>query len=290
MALAKLNYAGVDYLTVTRPDHAMFGEWEEMMMPEAIAERTAGRREHLRWLQGYYGVVGEHYFLGKGEQGTMLRISGPLANAYFSRKCLDGARCSRIDVQVTSAPPFGQDAYLHKSFVDVKTHEKARGKPPVVELNDTNYGAKMLTIGSRQSALYARVYDKHKESRDDAYEGMVRLELEVKRPQSEDLYNWLRQDEMMVFHVKHIVTQFFESRGMDMFFKDYELSEAPQTQKRHKTHATRCAWIHTQVLPTLRLLCEEGHSLEAAKALLPDGIDNATIDELAVLLKLNVGC
>lgn len=288
MSIAKLSYAGVDYLTVTRSDHLMYGEWQEMMLPERIEEQGAGRKEHLRWLQGYYGPVGEHFFYGRGEQGSMLRLSGALAGRYFSRDCLRDARCSRIDIQVTSAPPISQDSYLHESYQRVQWAHAGRGRPPEVQLIDTNNGAKMLTIGSRQSAVYARCYDKEKESKDERYKGMVRLELEIKRPESEGMFSFLRQDALTVFHVKHIITDYFEKRGMEMFFKDYELTEPPAIEKRTKTDATRLGWIASQVAPTVAKLVENGKQWEVAAALLPKGSKDAKIRQMAELLASDV--
>jgi DNA relaxase NicK len=264
-----------------------YGDLEEMLLPERIAEASAGRKEHLRWLQGYYGQVGEHYFLGRGEQGTMLRMSGALATTLFDRRCLQDMRCTRIDVQVTATPPIPVNDFLHEAYWRASIAEKSRGRPAEVELRDTNYGAKMLTIGSRQSSIYFRCYDKYRESNDEGYKNMVRLELEVKKPESGDLYTFLRQDELLNYHCKHILTQYCEKKGIPTFWRDYEDSEPPQAQKRHKTDETRLAWVKTQWLPTLKLLVKNGKSRELAMAMLPDDTDDATIDELAVLLALN---
>jgi hypothetical protein len=258
-----------------------------MILPERVQEAKSGRKEHLRWLQGYYGPIGEHFFVGRGEQGSMLRLSGALATSLFDRKCLNEARCTRIDIQVTASPPAGVDAYLHESYARIDWSQKGRGRHQAVELVDTNYGAKMLTIGSRQSETYARVYDKFRESKIEAYRGMVRLEIEVKKPQSQDLFNFLRQDTMLVPHTQHIVAQFFEARGMEVFWKDYALNEPVVSQKRAKSDETRLAWVASQWVPTMRNLVNNGKELELAAALLPPGTDNATIDELAVLLKMN---
>lgn len=277
-------YTGCDYLRLTAPDHSPSAEWEDILASEFTAEENAGRRPHYRWILGYYGRVGEHCFVGKSEQGAMVQVSGRLADVMYYPISHVGGRASRIDLQVTATPEDTVDAYLHEAYVGAACAEKGRGKPPVVELRDTNYGAKMVTIGSRQSEVFGRIYDKHKESKDDFFKGMVRLEIEVKGQEARDLHGFLQQDKMMQFHATNIVAGWYRKRGVRVFWEEDKAEPLPERQKRNKSDATKLAWIQTQVRPTLGKLLENGKEKELAAALLPDDADNITIATLALML------
>ena len=277
-------YAGCDYLRLTDASHEHYGAWEEMLFPERVAEEHAGRKRHLRWILGYYGEVGEHYFYGKNESGTMVQVSGDLANRLFYPLSKIGGKATRVDLQITGVPTTDTSDFLNQSFYDACNVEHGRGKPALVQLVDTNYGAKMVTIGSRQSAVYGRVYDKWKESKDERYRDMVRLEIEVKQPESPSLHNFLLQDDMMVFQSKYLVKNWFEKRGVRMPYEIGETRELPEGQKRTKTHETKCAWISQQVRPSIADIVKADKAKQVAAALLPDDADNVTISTLAMLL------
>lgn len=278
------NYAGCDYFRVTHPDERVYGEWVDLLMHEYMEEEKAGRRPHWRWLLGYYGRVGEHCFVGRGEQGALAHVSGSLANKLFYSLSREGARATRVDLQITAVPPTDPNDYLNEAYIYACAKEHTRGRPSLVQLNDTNYGAKMVTIGSRQSEVYGRIYDKFKESKEPAYKGMVRLEIEVKGQEAKDLHNFLMQDRLMVFHAKHLTTEWFRKRGVPVYWDKEEAEQLPEVQKRSKSDDTKLAWLATQVSPTVRTLVQHGKAVEAARALLTGCEDDEIIKAVAVWL------
>lgn len=285
---AKFVFQGVDYVRLTQGDHRPFGDWEGLLLPEMMEEERAGRRSHFRWLLGYYGRVGEHCFVGRNDTGCMVQVSSALADKLFRPLSHAGGRCSRIDIQVTSQPPEGQDSYLHAAYTMLSLSEKRKGRPQTVQMIDTNYGAKMVTVGSRQSDVYARIYDKHKESKDDNWAGHVRHELEIKNQTARDMHFWLMEDLTRVHTIKSVVGSYFQKRGCPMFWDEYETREMPALKKRNKSDDTKLAWLAVQVAPTLKTLLENGKALEAAHALLTWCPNDVMIGELALLLGQSV--
>lgn len=277
-------YAGCDYLRLTSGDTRHYGAWNDFLLPEKLEEEHAGRRKHQRWVLGYYGDVGEHYFIGRGEQGAMVQLSGYLAHRLFYDVSHVGGKATRIDLQVTQTADETPSAYLRRTFIEASAAVKREGRPPLVQETDTNYGAKMVTIGSRQSAVYGRIYDKWKESKDPFYKDMVRWELEIKQPEAPELHQWLMQDKLLSPHSKHLVENWFNKRGVMTQFQFQEMSEPPERTKRTKTDETKAAWIAAQVRPTIGVLVSHQKAIEAAKAILPDDADNAMIDALAMML------
>lgn len=289
MSVAKFVFQGVDYLRLTAKDHRPFGDWHGLILPELLEEERAGRRRHDRWILGYWGQVGEHCFVGKNEGGCMVQVSSSLADSLFRPLSRAGGRCSRVDIQITATPPEGPDEYLHEAFEALRASEKLRGRPQIVQMVDTNYGAKMVTVGSRQSQVYGRIYDKGKESKQKEWEGMVRHELEVKEETARDLHAWLVEDALRVHTIKAIVGNYFEKRGCPMFWDEYEEKQMPPGVKRTRTDDTKLAWLATQVSPTLKRLLENGKSLEAARALLTGCDDSDIIEAVAYALARSVG-
>ena len=277
-------YVGCDYLRLTANDHAPFNEWQNVLLPERVAEEKAGRKRHLRWVLGYYGEVGEHYFLGRNDTGAMVSVSGTLANRMFYPLTREGGKATRVDLQVTVRPPEGQHDYLQQCYYNACLHERGRGRPAEVQIVDTNYGAKMITIGSRQSEVYGRIYDKHKESKDDFYKGMVRLEIEVKGKQAPDLHNFLKDDKLLMVHSKHITTNWFRKRGVPVFWEDDATETLPEREVRKKSDDTRLGWLASQVRPTIGKLVGNDKAVETARALLPDTASDDIVMRLAQLL------
>ena len=286
----KYVYQGVDYLRLTAPDHAPYADWFGLLLPEFIEEQNKGRREHSRWILNYYGKVGEHCFIGKSDAGSMVQVSSALADTLFRPLSRAGGRCSRIDIQVTATPPEGPDEYIHSAYDALKSHQRARGRPQAIEIRDTNEGAKMVTVGSRQSEIYGRVYDKGRESKQEAYAGMVRFELECKEETARGLHSWLLEDITRVHTIKAVVANYFEKRGCSMFFDEWETKEAPVGVKRTRTDETKEAWLSTQVAPTFLALCNKGKVLEALRAILTGASQQNILDIQAVLDEMKGGC
>jgi DNA relaxase NicK len=281
MAAAKYVFQGADYLRLTAKDHAPYGDWAGLLVPEFLEEERSGRRQHDRWILNYYGRVGEHCFVGRSDAGSMVQVSGSLADTLFRPLSHAGGRCSRVDIQVTATPPEGPDEYLRSAYDNMSIHERSRGRPALLEIRDTNNGAKMVTVGSRTSEIYARIYDKGKESKDKNWQGMVRHELEVKGQAARDLHTWLMDDILRVHTISAIVGNYFKQRGCPMFWEEYEKRSVPDVQRRTKNDATKIAWLATQVAPTFQDLVKKGKTAEALRALLT----NATAETILEIRK-----
>jgi DNA relaxase NicK len=284
MRTAKQIFAGVDYLRLTAQDHAPFSNWHGLLLSEMLAEERAGRKRHNRWLLGYYGTVGQHFFIGKSEAGCMVQVSGAMADTLFRPLSHAGGRASRVDLQVSRFVEESPDEYLHRAFVYAEAHVKKVGSPPTVLLTDSNSGARMLTIGSRTSELYGRVYDKGQESKQDSWMGYIRWEVEVKGKQAADLHRWLLGDVTRVHTVLPVVRNFFSSRGVPVDWDGWTDVAIPPPARRTRTDETKCAWLSTQVAPTIRELVAKGKALDVARALLQTTAEDATIEALALAL------
>lgn len=281
---AKQIFAGVDYLRLTSQDHAPFGDWHGLLFSEMLAEERAGRRKHSRWLLGYYGQVGQHYFVGRNDSGSMVQVSGVLADELFRPLSHAGGRCSRVDLQVSHFMQEGPDDYLNRAFAYGEADAKKVGRPVSFTFTDSSNGARMLAVGSRASELYGRIYDKGQESKQDSWMGYVRWEVEVKGKQAADLHRWLLADATRVHTVLPIVKNFFASRGVPVEWDGWSEIAVPPPAPRTRTDETKIAWIATQVGPSFRDLVEKGKAVEVARSLLTNAAEDATILALAAAI------
>jgi len=153
-----------------------------------------------------------------------------------------------------------------------KLHKTPGHRNPELQLTDTPQGAKMLTVGSRTSQLYGRMYDKFRESAMPEYASCVRWEVETKAETAKDLNGYMRDHRGEAGTTRAIVKQFWEHRGMSPFWDTFEGMENRPPAKRSKTDETKLAWLATQVRPTLTTLAEHGKIEEAIRALFPDDL------------------
>jgi hypothetical protein len=279
-------YTGVDYARFTSLDHAPVQAWKDLLLAERLKEEHAGRKTHMRWMLGYYGQVGEHYFLGENENGAMVQVSGTLAWHKWRDLGNYSERCTRIDLQVTWPCEDEPGLYIRSMYDVGKLHRVSNGRPPELQLTDTPRGAKMLTVGSRQSLVYGRMYDKERESGMPEYKRCVRWEIEVKAEQAKDLNQYLRRDKLEIPHTRAIVQDFWTKRGMTPFWECYEAMYEPPPVKRSKTDETKLAWIVAQVRPTLKTLLERGRVKDAIRALFGDDLTDEQV--AAITASLNV--
>lgn len=285
MSAAKLNFTGVDYLRLTATDHEPFPAWDAILLPEYLAEEQAGKKPIYRWMLGYYGRMGEHCFLGKNDTGCMIQLSGGLAWDRWYDAGNHSPRCTRMDLQVTWPVDDDPGLYIRLMYEDGKAFPNANGRPPALQLTDTPTGAKMLTVGSRQSMLYGRMYDKGRESKIPEYDGCVRWEIEVKAEEARDLNAYMREHKSEASTTRAIVKDFWSRRGMTPFWDTYEGMQGKPPVKRTRTIDTKLAWLKTQVAPTLKYLEEEGRLADALRALFGEGMEDLTVDELRRIIE-----
>jgi DNA relaxase NicK len=126
----------------------------------------------------------------------------------------------------------------------------------------------MVTIGSRQSELYGRIYDKEQESGAEEYAGCVRYEVEVKGDQAHKLGEYLGQCDFPRIEAFKNVVGFFEARGAIINCDaPWEGMAMPKVVLR-RTNEQAVKWIETQVSPTIDRLCKAGYNEDVARALL----------------------
>lgn len=129
------------------------------------------------------------YFNGRPDMGTHIKFSGSALRKYphnvyniFFSAHTSGAKYTRIDLALDLRDDPFTISHVYKKFreglVSMLWHScdlrESYGR-------DTKLQGVTLYMGSRQSDVYLRFYDKHLESKDPAFKGVQRLELEYKK-------------------------------------------------------------------------------------------------------------
>ena len=275
---AKQIYTGVDYIRLTAQDHGPLAAWRAICLPEFVREEEAGRKAHARWVMGYWGRVGEHCFVGEREDGCMIQLSGSMAWDRWYDASNHSRKATRLDLQVTWPIEGEPGQYIHDLYYAGMLHKPLNGRPPQLTLTDTPEGAKMLTVGNRQSLLYGRCYDKFRESKMPEYKQCVRWEIEVKAESAVDLTAYMREHRNESATTRAIVAQFWTERGMQPFWETYEAMEGVPPVKRSRTDETKIAWLAAQVAPRMKTLRQHGHIKQAMRAILKEALTEEQIE------------
>lgn len=247
---------GIDYITCTLP-------LDDSNGPSLIAVgnrlqkevQNEGNTFKHATLLGYEGAICGSVFTGTSVQGYMLRISGARALDAIPQLRALAPNITRIDLQVTVWYPAESDVIIRqqyaRAFSDATVADRrARRKVTRWEGNDGGY---TFYIGSRSSRAYGRVYDKHKESKDNEYAGAIRYEVELKDEHANQAFRLLRYGKTVKEkQIVSFVAEWFMARGVraDWTFELGLLELSPVSRETSDTER-RLKWLKTQVRHTV---------------------------------------
>ena len=265
---------GIDWLTASNRDDRVDGwcrtAWDVIRIGVLRTNGGKGHWEEAKRL-GYTGRAMPGLFAGRMQaQGSLVVVSGSACNA-FPIGLLRPHNVSRLDIQATfwgkgGLPLTPQDA----SVLALAGREGRRGGAYGVTLikgltgqGDTCY------VGSRQSELYGRIYDKGLESGDSTYAGAVRLEFELKGGAANRAYNLIEAAPDTQGQAYEVLRRCWASRGImlppqSLFAAPFE----PYVREEATSDERAMDWLARQVRPTVERLLTSGHSRDTILALL----------------------
>lgn len=179
-ARAYLRDIGIDWITLTTKDQARYTEWKEAFRSVATEEQQKGHKWGEARFFGYQGESCGHIFLGKRNDGALLRISSSLAEERAYLFSPDGCHCTRIDIQVTCDYETPAPHLLERLYDQATGQKQGVGRPTAFTLIKNSNGARTLYVGARSSARYGRIYDKGMEQQSATPGVLIRYELEIK--------------------------------------------------------------------------------------------------------------
>jgi hypothetical protein len=254
-----LKAAGIDWLTLT----SVSRETKERMNREFNREVARDLREGFAVIPGgLYGFVGKrtrHALLAQKEDRALLRLSGDGAGR-ASLLAARGDNCTRLDLQCTVCLPDGTvSAWLSRAERSCSKRRLLRGKCPVVDGKRRNLKTYQVSIGSRQSEVYVRLYDKFLESGEERFKNCVRLEIEYKGKAAQRRWEALADGTISLMGLLQLLLQDLHERGVDTSIVDLERQDIVLPKAQPSKENRTWGWWASQVAPSVaRSVAERG--------------------------------
>jgi len=207
-------------------------------------------------MSGYSGFCCGRVQMGERPDGVIVRLSSDLAASNWWEVFQTTGRASRLDIQATYA--MDQDPTLEVLALAEQFHQAYAGRrdgPKLTLWTDNNDGA-TLYVGSRQSDVFFRGYNKAAESSLEEFESCVRLELEIKHGPCVPLINWLLAQENVHQGIQHKLALYMDQHRILHNLTLCSSGFACESQSRVPDCAKSLAWLRNQVKPTVERLLE----------------------------------
>ncbi len=211
----------IDWITVTVPDDPVNGPDVGLGIVAAwtaAKESTKDERRPWAWL-GFHGWVQGGVRWGHRPGLALAMVSGAAADHYCHLVATEGAHVSRLDVcaDVSFArdtPGLAGSMALAAAAARESGALQAKTRIALIDgfgSGDTFY------LGSRKSGLFLRVYDKYRESGDEAYKWVWRFELEVKDARAALILAEIRKAEDWGRACRDVVANYLRAHGLGTF-------------------------------------------------------------------------
>lgn len=252
--------ASIDWLTVTSCDpEKRRGLWH-LAAGLMADESQAGFDQRIWKWKGYTGQHRGQVTWGVRDDSTILQLSGDLADRAFlaAMECADN--CTRIDLALTvwGSEEDGNVAERHQR--EVLEWKAANGRSLTIGGVSNEGRLATLYLGQRVSDTFARIYDKHAESRLDAYKGAWRYEVEVKANKAERCARTLATGIDRPDWIRRAVYQFFGRRGCQFPGGFLDKPLLLRTERPTTDDASRLAWLASDVRPAVQRLLSRGYT------------------------------
>jgi len=253
---AKLVEVGVDWLTLTSHDPHRGGEWYDTFCEIAEFARGEGYLDEASTWLGYTGHKVGRLFVGARSDGWIVRLSSDWAERYGGLFFPDAVRCTRIDLAVTTWQQGEPGVQLGRLWSALQASEKRKTRASTCKLWSDAFGPQGISLGSRSSERYSRIYDKGKESGDDYYRGSLRWEVEIKGDLASQAALLVYSAENRRRAIRDVVADHFRCRGCATPFASAgEYTLAPARNQEAEVFV-KLKWLREGVSPTVRRLVD----------------------------------
>jgi hypothetical protein len=233
-------------------------------------EEREGEMRRYFGMKGYQGERCGRIRYGERADGRLVMLSGDVAHKELERGIALADNCSRIDLAVTvRQEPFDPDLErnTYTAYVLSPMREGKRARATLIQSDDSG---STFYLGSRDSELFCRLYNKQQESKDAHYTNCHRYELELKGDRAGETATRYANTVSQPDFTWCLVYDYLYQRGITPIFgTQTDLHLTPGFRRRSDTDK-QLEWLAHQVRPTVDRLREFGKAREAHSALWPD--------------------
>lgn len=271
--------ASLDWLTFTAStDVDEAGEFHRFARDYMQREQTRWSEVKERKIGGYTGLnVHESSWVRRAHDGhEMLVASGETANR-LAEEVITYAipgRCTRIDAQV-SARCSGPDwTYPERIRAEIQRARAEEGKlrRKKIALFDSDFGNSGLTVGSRSSSRYVRVYDWDAKHSGGATAKFWRHEAEFKAEAAKAFFNGYRNSTNRSTYCAGVVKRTLESMDIPCSWMADVDAVAVVVGRKITTTEKRLAYMKKVVMPMMLDLYRSGAEDELRTMLQEHGL------------------
>lgn len=261
----KVVSVGVDYLTVTakannaRQILLMQGE-----LMSSRAERNGDQQKPWR-SQGYDGWKCGQVTYGEREDSAILKLSGRVDPDIVIQMNHPDLHCTRIDVQVTARsiqrwPSYGEAAMLQAEWDRECLQDKGEAQHwGKIRRMDGRGAGDTITVGSRSSKRYGRLYDKAAQSGEEQYWNCWRWEYEYKEELAPIVLQRIANRGACADVIAGVVAWQYNQQCFNVPWEHNEGSSVDGPGRVESDAQRKMRWFRTQVKPTVIWLIENGH-------------------------------
>lgn len=265
--------SAVDWLTVT----AKRGSAADLLIARAQCllhqAESAGNRVFPFKANGYHGWRSEGITYGRRKDGALCSISSGGAALNWPEVLEASDHVTRVDLQITCADSSVNAHRAEIAYHLMQDNHKRAGRPISASLRLNSSGGQTLYLGSKQSDVMGRVYDKGVEKKFAQAGACWRYEIQYRREPAERTIDAINQSEDVNSLIASLVTTYFSARGLscpevvgdkagvDAITKGYYLS------KRESDESRSLRWLSTFVASTVKRLIDSGKRAEVLRAL-----------------------
>jgi DNA relaxase NicK len=262
----KIESVGVDWLTATayrNHTHEDFYEYGK-----SLIEMNAKLGNDIsNWkAQGYHGLKCAGVRVGLRHDTFIVQLSSDDARESWKQVASLSSNISRLDLQVTY-----EFERAHKEFF-IEEHQRAisskatKGRKANITLITSTLTGDSIYLGQRSSDVYARCYDKGRESKQMEAFKLIRHEIELKRDAATRTVARLIASPDSDALALGLVSAHFDRKHLrtsSAIHPHRESARACQTTDNTR----RLRWLHGSVAPSVAVLLEAGEHEAVLKSL-----------------------
>lgn len=245
----ELISAGVDYATFTTGlGNRAVRAWD-MGRDLLQVENNCGNSAKPWRSFGYVGWASSHITVGRRADGSIVRLSGELAQQYWRTFHAVSDRCTRLDLAVTGHTDATSFGVANLALREARAWKRQHDSRLTVGYHFSEPGGATVTIGARSSEKYGRIYDKWAEKGSPYSPGDWRWEVEYKGAHALSLATELYAENNRSERIGGLTMAFFAERGISVPFAasggQWRYTARPEKVDAEK----RLEWIRTNVRP-----------------------------------------
>jgi len=261
-----LQSAGCDYITCTTRQPEAVDSVLELSADLLRLEQEKGNRVRPWGMAGFEGAHCGSMQFGIRNQETIMRLSSELAHTFWRKAFELTKHCTRFDVQCTSFGTQTAMQRISRAFTEARARARKKDRRRRLRYIYGPEGPQTLYVGSRQSDVFIRIYDKYAESRDERYRGCVRFEIEFKGKRG------LLVARAMLAHTEDFafasacLPGYLLAAGISSEFDSACLTPS-EVRRRKSDRARVLSWLRKGVKPSVLALIRQGNPAEVVDAL-----------------------